>query len=38
MSEYAVLGKRLPRVDALEKVTGSGQLKERELLCGAIRG
>ena len=25
MSEYAVLGKRVPRVGALEKVTGAAQ-------------
>ena len=38
MSEYAVLGKRLPRVDALEKVTGAAQYGADVHLPGMLHG
>ena len=38
MSEYAVLGKRLPRVDALEKVTGAAQYGGDVHLPGMLHG
>ncbi len=38
MSEYAVLGKRVPRVDALEKVTGAAQYGGDVHLPGMLHG
>ena len=38
MSEYAVLGKRVPRVDALEKVTGAAQYGGDVNLSGMLHG
>ena len=38
MSEYAVLGKRVPRVDALEKVTGAAQYGGDVNLPGMLHG
>ena len=41
MGEYAVLGKRLPKKDAKEKVCGrakyTGDLVFNNMLCGKIR-
>ena len=38
MSEYTVLGKRVPRVDALEKVTGAAQYGGDVHLPGMLHG
>ena len=38
MSEYSVIGKSLPRVDALEKVTGAAQYGADVLLPGMLYG
>ncbi len=38
MSEYSVIGKRLPRVDALEKVTGAAQYGADVQLPGMLHG